>query len=45
MAGINFKGVTGSFTFDETHTPDKAALVVEIVDGEQKNAVDVNPNK
>ncbi len=45
MSDINFEGVTGSFTFDKTHTPDKAALVVEIVDGEQKNAVEVNPNK
>lgn len=36
--------VTGDFTFDETHTPKKAALV-ELVDGEQKNAVEVDPNK
>ena len=45
MAELDFKGVTGSFTFDETHTPKKAALVVELVDGEQKNAVEVDPNK
>ena len=32
-------------SFDETHTPKKAALVVELVDGEQKNAVEVDPNK
>ena len=45
MTELDFKGVTGDFTFDETHTPKKAALVVELVDGEQKNAVEVDPNK
>lgn len=45
MEKLNFSGVTGDFTFDETHTPKKAALVVELVDGVQKNAVEVDPNK
>lgn len=45
MEKLDFKGVTGSFTFDKTHTPMKSALVVELVDGVQKNAVEVNPNK
>ena len=30
MTELDFKGVTGDFTFDETHTPKKAALVVEL---------------
>ena len=42
---MEFKGVTGTFTFDEKHTPKKAALVVKVVDGEQKEAVEVDPNK
>ena len=41
--GINFTGVTGSFTFDETHTPIKSVLVVELVDGVQATAVAVTP--
>ena len=45
MDKISFKGVTGSFTFDETHTPKKTALVVKLIDGEQKEAVEVDPNK
>lgn len=45
MQNLDFKGVTGQFTFDETHTPKKAALVVKLVDGVQKDAVEVDPNK
>lgn len=45
MDKINFKGVTGEFTFDDTHTPKKAALVVKVVDGVQKEAVHVDPTK
>lgn len=45
MEKLEFSGATGNFTFDETHTPKKAALVVELVDGVQKNAVEVDPNK
>lgn len=45
MDKINFKGVTGDFTFDDAHTPKKDALVVKLVDGVQTDAVGVNPNK
>lgn len=45
MDKVEFKGVTGAFTFDEKHTPKKAALVVKVVDGEQSEAVEVDPNK
>lgn len=45
MGKLDFKGITGSFTFDDTHTPKKTALVVKMVDGEQKDAVEVDPNK
>ncbi len=40
---IEFKGITGSFTFDESHTPIKSVLVVELKDGKQSTAVSVNP--
>lgn len=40
---IEFTGVTGDFTFDETHTPIKSVLVVELVDGVQSTAVGVTP--
>ncbi len=40
---INFEGVTGSFSFDDTHTPIKTVLVVELVDGVQTNAIEVSP--
>ena len=36
MYGINFSGVTGTFTLDETGTPQKAAPVIEYVDGVAK---------
>ena len=45
MAKLDFKGITGSFTFDKTHTPKKTALVVKMVDGVQTEAVEVDPNK
>lgn len=45
MDKINFEGVTGKFTFDDTHTPKKEALVVKMVDGVQKEAIGVDPNK
>lgn len=45
MVGIEFSGVTGSFTFDEKHTPIKSVLVVELVDGVQTNAISVNPTE
>ncbi|MEG2543231.1 MAG: ABC transporter substrate-binding protein [Longicatena sp.] len=45
MSALEFKGVTGGFSFDKTHTPKKAAIVVKLVDGVQKDAVEVDPNK
>lgn len=43
IANMEFSGVTGDFTFDETHTPNKSVLVVELVDGVQETAVSVTP--
>lgn len=43
VAEIEFSGVTGDFTFDETHTPIKSVLVVELKDGVQANAFAVTP--
>ena len=43
LAKISFDGVTGSFTFDPTHTPIKPVLVVNLVDGVQTDAVAVTP--
>ena len=36
MYGISFSGVTGTFTLDDTGTPQKAAPVIEYVDGVAK---------
>ena len=44
LENIEFDGITGSFVFDETHTPVKPVLVVEFVDGVQTNAISVNPS-
>ncbi len=44
VESINFDGVTGSFSFDDTHTPIKSVLVVTLVDGVQGDAVAVSPN-
>lgn len=44
VKNISFSGVTGDFTFDETHTPVKSVLVVELVDGVQADAVSVSPD-
>lgn len=41
----DFEGFTGSFTFDKTHSPKKAVLVFNLVDGVQTEAVSVDPNK
>lgn len=43
VAEIEFSGVTGDFTFDETHTPIKSVLVVELENGVQANALAVTP--
>ncbi|NLC96751.1 MAG: ABC transporter substrate-binding protein [Erysipelotrichaceae bacterium] len=42
---IDFSGVTGDFTFDETHTPIKSVLVVSLVDGVQSGAEFVSPKE
>ena len=44
LNAIEYKGVTGDFTFDETHTPVKPVLVVSLVDGVQTKAVQVTPD-
>ena len=44
VESINFDGVTGSFSFDDTHTPIKSVLVVTLVDGVQGDAVAVSPD-
>lgn len=44
IQNIEFTGLTGSFTFDEEHTPLKKVLVVELQNGEQVNPVEVDPN-
>ncbi|MEA5000032.1 MAG: ABC transporter substrate-binding protein [Candidatus Limiplasma sp.] len=36
LYGISFSGVTGTFTLDESGTPEKAAPVIEYVDGVAK---------
>lgn len=36
MTGMTFTGVTGSFTLDASGTPEKAAPVIEYVDGVAK---------
>ena len=45
IADAKFEGLTGSFTFDKTHSPKKSVLVVNLVDGVQTEAVSVDPNK
>ena len=44
VESISFDGVTGSFSFDDTHTPIKSVLVVTLVDGVQGDAVAVSPD-
>lgn len=45
IKNIEFDGLTGSFKFDEEHTPLKEVLVVELQNGEQVNPVNVDPNE
>lgn len=45
IADMEFDGLTGSFTFDKTHSPEKSVLVVDLVDGVQTEAISVNPNE
>ena len=44
METIHFDGITGSFSFDKTHTPIKSVLVVELVNGVQDKAVAISPD-
>ena len=44
MEAIHFKGITGSFSFDKTHTPIKSVLVVELVNGVQESVIEVSPD-
>ncbi|MCW6677800.1 ABC transporter substrate-binding protein [Anaerococcus sp. NML200574] len=43
IKGLNFKGITGSFTFDENNNPKKAASIMKIEKGEYKFDSIVNP--
>ncbi len=43
LANVQFSGVTGSFSFNEAHTPIKSVLVVKLVDGVQSDAISVSP--
>lgn len=46
IKSAKFDGITGSFTFDEdTHTPIKSVLVVELVDGVQSNVQEVKADE
>ena len=44
IANMEFTGLTGSFEFDDAHTPTKKVLVVQLEDGVQVNPVEVDPN-
>lgn len=44
IKNMEFTGLTGSFTFDDAHTPQKKVLVVELQDGKQVNPTEVDPN-
>ena len=44
IADMEFTGLTGSFRFDDAHTPTKKVLVVQLEDGVQVNPVEVDPN-
>ena len=45
ITDINFKGLTGEFTFDEQHSPLKPVMIVNQVDGKQTEAVSITPDK
>lgn len=40
---VNFNGITGEFTFDETNSPVKSVLVVKLIDGVQSDAESISP--
>ena len=39
----NFEGVTGTVTIDENHNAIKSAIIIELKDGEQANAIKYDP--
>lgn len=41
LEGIEFSGITGSFTFDDTHSPIKTVMIVELENGVQTAATEV----
>ena len=43
LVNIDFTGITGDFSFDNTHTPIKSVLVVKLIDGVQAEAEAVSP--
>lgn len=43
ISNMEFNGITGDFTFDETNSPVKSVLVVQLVDGQQVEAESVSP--
>ena len=45
LEGIEFSGITGSFTFDDTHSPIKTVMVVELENGVQTAATEVSVEK
>ncbi len=42
IKNIQFEGLTGSFAFDEEHSPTKPVLVVELQDGVQVNPIKID---
>jgi len=42
-ATVGFEGITGTISFDDLNNPIKSAIVVELTNGVQTNAVIVNP--
>ena len=43
LVNIEFNGITGSFSFDDSHTPIKSVLVVTLENGIQVNAESISP--
>lgn len=39
----DFKGITGTFSFDEQHNPVKSAIIIELQGGEEVSATEVKP--
>lgn len=45
LEGIEFNGLTGNFTFDDTHSPIKDVLIVKMVDGVQTESIKQDPEE